>query len=87
MSINITPLDQQVNLKQFEPTFSGSNYDHSSLPLTGWRAECQQAENNAVTSQKHNDQGKRSAEMNKPDIAQSWIAKIANMFIMPRFAD
>jgi hypothetical protein len=87
MSINITPLDQQVNLKQFEPTFGGSNFDHSNLPLSGWGAERQQAKNNIATSQRHSDQGKRSVEMNKPDIAQSWIAKIANMFIMPRFAD
>jgi hypothetical protein len=87
MSINITPLDQQVNLKQFEPNFVGENHDHSGRPITGWRAERQHAKNNTATSQKHSDQDKRSAEMNKPDIAQSWIAKIANMFIMPRFAD
>ena len=87
MSINISPLDQQINMKQLEPKFGGSSYDHSSQPLTGWRAERQQAENNTLTSQKHGDQGKRSAEMNKPDIAQSWIAKIANMFIMPQFAE
>ena len=87
MSINITPLDEQVNLKQIEPTFDGSNYDHSRRPLTGWRAERQRAKNNIAISQKHSDQGKCSAEMNRPDIAQSWISKIANMFVMPRFAD
>jgi hypothetical protein len=84
MSINISPLDQQVHLKQFEPTFGGSNYDHSSLPLTGWRAERQHAENSSVAS---HDQSKPVAEKNEPAIGKNWIARIANMFIMPRFAD
>jgi hypothetical protein len=84
MSINISPLDQQVHLKQYEPTFGGSNYDHSSLPLTGWRAERQNAENKVASSK---EQSEPVAQKNEPAIGKNWIARIANMFIMPRFAD
>jgi len=84
MSINITPLDQQIHLNQLEPTFGGPNYDHSSLPLTGWRAERQQAENNTIVSK---DQSEMSVDKQTPVIGKNWFSKIANMFIMPRFAD
>jgi hypothetical protein len=83
MSINNSPLDQKVQLEQFEPTFGVSNYDHSSQPLTGWRAERQQAENNAIVSK---DQSKTTVDKHKPVIGKNWFAKIANMFIMPRFS-
>jgi hypothetical protein len=83
MSINITPLDQQVHLKQFEPTFGGSNYDHSSQHVTGWRAERQQAENNAAARKQ---QIEPVAANSKPDITQSWIARITHMFNTPRLA-
>jgi hypothetical protein len=84
MSINITPLDQQVHLKQFEPGFGASNYDHSSQPLTGWRAERQHAENKIASSK---EQSEPAAQKNETAIDKNWIARIANMFIMPRFAD
>jgi hypothetical protein len=84
MSINITPLDQQVHLKQLEPTFGGSNHDHSNLPLTGWRAEHRHVENYSVASL---DQSNPVAEKNEHAIGKNWIARIANIFIMPRFAD
>ena len=86
MSINISPLDQQVHLKQLEPKFGGSTYDHSGSPLTGWRAERQHAKNNSSAKQNHGDQGERSANMNKPDIVQSWIARIIDVFNTPRLA-
>lgn len=86
MSINISPLDQQVHLKQLEPKFGGSTYDHSGRPLTSWRAERQHAKNNISAKQNHGDQGESSTNMNKPDIVQNWIAKVSNMFSTPRFS-
>jgi hypothetical protein len=83
MSINITPLDQQVHLKQFEPGFGASNYDHSSQPLTGWRAERQLIENQ-ITARK--EQNEPDTKTNEPAPAINWIAKIANMFNTPRLA-
>jgi hypothetical protein len=83
MTINISPLDQQVHMKQLESKFGGSIYDHSNQTLTGWRAERQHAENSSVTS---HDQSKPVAEKNEPSIGKNWITKIANMFILPRFA-
>jgi hypothetical protein len=87
MTINLSPLDQQVHMKQLEPKFGGSIYDHSNQPLTGWRAERQHAENNVAARQNQGDQGECSANMNKPDINRSWVARIANMFNTPRFAN
>ena len=84
MSINISPLDQQINMKQLESKFGGSTYDHSSQPLTGWRAERQQAENTFVASK---DQTETTVDKQKPVISKDWIAKIATMFIKPSFAD
>ena len=84
MSINISPLDQQINMKQLEPKFGGSTYDHSSQPLTGWRAERQQSENTFVTRK---DQTEPTVANHSPVINNDWIAKIANMFIKPRFAN
>jgi len=83
MSIDISPLDQQVHLKQFEPKFGGSIYDHSKRPLFGWRAERQQAENNAIVSK---DQSETSVDQQKPAIGKSWFAKLADLFTTPRFA-
>jgi hypothetical protein len=84
MSINISPLDLQINMKQHEPKFGGSTYDHSSQPLTGWRAERQQAENTYVARK---DQTETTDEKQLPVISKDWIANIATMFVKPRFAD
>jgi hypothetical protein len=84
MSINISPLDQQVHLKQLEPTFGGSTYDHSGHPLTSWRAERQHAENN-VSARK--DQSKTVVGKKAPVTANNWIAKFVNLFTTPSFAD
>jgi hypothetical protein len=84
MSINITPLDQQVHLKQLEHGFGASNYDHSSQPLTGWRAERQHAENNVSSSK---EQSEPVAQKNEPANGKNWIARIANMFNTPRLAN
>jgi hypothetical protein len=83
MSINNSPLDQKVHLEQFEPTFGVANYDHSSQPLTGWRAERQQAESNAIVSE---DQSITTVDKHKPVIGKNRFAKIANLFIMPSFS-
>ena len=84
MSINISPLDHQVHLKQFEPTFGGSNYDHSSQPVTGCKAERQWVENNTVANV---DQSRVIAEDNGAVVGKNWITKFANLFILPRFAN
>jgi hypothetical protein len=84
MSINITPRDQQIHLKQLEPGFGASNYDHSSQPLTAWRAERQHAENKIASSK---EQIEPAAQKNEPAIDKYWISRIANMFNMPRFAE
>jgi hypothetical protein len=84
MSINISPLDLQISMKQLEPKFGGSTYDHSSQPLAGWRAERQQAENTLVTRK---DQTETTVDNHSPVINNDWIAKIANMFVKPRFAE
>ncbi len=83
MTINITPLDQQFHLKQFEPKFGGSTFDHSGRPLAGWKAERDHAHNNVAASKV---QSKPVAKKNKPVVGESWIAKIADMFKLPRFA-
>jgi hypothetical protein len=83
MTINISPLDQQVHLKQYEPKFGDSIYDHSNQPLTGWRAERQHVENSSVAS---HDQSKPVAGKNETAVGKNWIAKIVNLFVIPRFA-
>ena len=81
MTINITPLDQQVHLKHLEPKFDGSSYDHSGRPLKGWRAERQHVENNIIASKEHSEPVTKS---NEPAHDSNWVAKIANMFKTPR---
>ena len=83
MTINLSPLDQQVHMKQLEPKFGGSIYDHSNRPLTGWRAERQLIENQ-ITARK--EQSEPDTKTNEPAPAINWIAKIANMFNTPRLA-
>jgi hypothetical protein len=83
MSINITPLDQQINLKRFEAKFGGSTYDHSARPATGWRAERHMAENRAAAGK---NQGENVANDKVPATASNWIASFVNRLVTPRFA-
>ncbi len=79
--IIITPLDQQMYMKQLESKYGGSIYDRSNQPLKGWSAERQQAENNTIVSK---DQSETTVDEQKPVIVKSWFAKLGNMFITPR---
>jgi len=81
--ILITPLDQQMYMKQLDSKYGGSIYDHSNPPLNGWRAERQQAENISVARKNQSEPIIAKCE---PAVTMNWIAKIANIFILPRIA-
>ena len=43
MCLDPNPLSHQLHLKDLEARFLARSYDHSNPPLSGWRAERQQA--------------------------------------------
>lgn len=41
MNTRISPLEQQLHMKQLEQKIQDVHYDHLGAPLTGWKAERQ----------------------------------------------